>query len=267
MVWQEALIREIGELLRGDAAVEALAVLGSGAQGAVDSWSDVDFLAVVQAEAFGRFFPDLEWLERLGPIYAFEQHPGAFSSVSRVCFGDMRRVDAIVTTVAALERYEDWPGLPFASGSRLVFSHNPAITRILGQSFTVQPPRVDEAAFAALANGFWFKAVIAVQKVVRGDRLVAFHLSLELIQEVSVLAMLLRDRELGTNVHRGGVGDEAVAEIETAARLGGDSAGILDSIEQSAVLFDRLGRRWSAGYEERREPLIGWIAAAQIAIK
>ena len=46
-------------------------------------------------------------------------------------------------------------------------------------------------AFEALTNGFWFKAIVAVQKVVRGDLLVALHLSLELAQECCVLAMML----------------------------------------------------------------------------
>jgi hypothetical protein len=260
--WQEITIRALHDLLVRDPGVEALAVVGSGARSETDAWSDLDVLIVVRQEAFGRFFPELAWLEPLGGVYAFEQHRQETRAVSRVCFDDLRRLDAIVTIGEALSRSGDWSGL-LAGGVRVVFSRVAEIDRVLGGSYEPPRPEVSDAAFEALARGFWFKAVVAVQKVVRGDLLVALHLSVELVQECCVLAMMLRDRETGRTKHQGGVGDELVAELgETRQPYA--AAGILDSIEQSAIAFDRLAGRWVAGYREKREPLLGWVEAARV---
>jgi predicted nucleotidyltransferase len=262
--WQEATVRELGDVLVHDPEVEALAVVGSGARSGLDAWSDLDVLIVVRPEAFARFFPGLGWLERLGRLYAYEQHREETRGVSRVCFEDLRRLDAIVTTGEALSRSGNWAGL-LAGGARVIFARGPEIERVLGGAYAAPRPAVSDEAFAALVNGFWFKAVVAVQKVVRGDLLVALHLSLELVQECCVLAMMLRDREAGTTKHRDGVGDDLVTELEEIVRPF-RAAGILDSIEQSAVAFDGLAGRWAEGYREKRGPLLAWVAAARRAL-
>jgi hypothetical protein len=260
--WQETTIGELRDVLVHDPEVEALAVVGSGAGAQLDAWSDLDVLIVVRPEAFARYFPELDWLAALGKSYAFEQHREETRAVSRVCFEDLRRLDVIVTTGEALLRSGDWSGL-LAGGARVVFSRVPEIDRVLGGSYEPPRPVVSDDAFEALANGFWFKAVVAVQKVVRGDLLVALHLSLELAQECCVLAMMLRDRETGRTKHRDGVGDELVAELEGTVGAF-TAAGILESVERSAVVFDRLAGRWEAGYRERRGPLMGWIEAERV---
>ena len=230
-----------------------------------DFWSDLDLLLVVRDESLERFFPPFTWLAPLGELYASERHPGEFSSVARLCFVDLRRIDLIVTTDMALQRHDEWPSRHFAGGSQVLFARNPAIDAILGLNLEIPPPRVPDDAFDDLANGFWFKGIVAVQKVVRGDRLVAFHLSLELIQEVAVLAMLLRDRETGTNQHRGGIGDDEVLALEPT-RQPHTPEGILASIAACAVAFDRLAARWSPGYQPRSGPLLGWVEAARSAL-
>jgi hypothetical protein len=115
-------------------------------------------------------------------------------------------------------------------------------------------------------NGFWFKGIVAVQKVVRDDLLVALHLSLGMIQDCCVLAMMLRDRETGTTRHRGGTGNDMVAELE-ATRQPHTAAGILASIEQTAIHFDRLAARWSIEYRVSRYPLIAWIEVARQGVR
>lgn len=263
--WQDATIEQIAAMCRADPDVEALALLGSEAQGRGDAWSDIDLLLVVSDGAIGRFFPPLTWLAPLGELYASELHPSEFSSVARLCFEDLRRIDLIVTTSAALQHHAEWPSRPFADGSRVLFSRNPAIDAVLGLDLTIPPLHVSGETFENLANGFWFKGIVAVQKVVRGDRLVAFHLSLELIQEVAVLAMLLRDRETGTNQHRGGLGDDAVLALEPT-RQPHTPAGILASIVASAAAFDRLAARWSLEDQARSGPLVLWVEAARVAL-
>jgi hypothetical protein len=263
--WQETTTRALHDLLGGDPEVEALAVVGSGGRSETDAWSDLDVLIVVGQAALARYFPGLDWLAPLGQIYAFEQHKEETRAVSRVCFDDLRRLDAIVTTGDALLRSGGWSGL-LAGGARVVFSRVPEFDRVCGEAFVPPSPSVAGGAFEALANGFWFKAVVAVQKVVRGDVLVALHLSLELVQECCVLAMMLRDRETGTTKHRDGVGDDLVAEL-ARTRQPYAAAGILDSIEQSAEAFDRLAGRWVGEYREKRRPLLGWVANARRAVE
>ena len=53
-------------------------------------------------------------------------------------------------------------------------------------------------------NEVRFLAALAVTKLGRGDRLIGSHLIFELLQACLVQAMLLRDREQGTTVHRFG---------------------------------------------------------------
>ena len=263
--WHEATVRRLRELLEPDAGVVALAIVGSGARNVPDAWSDVDALLVVAPEALDRFFPSLDWLAPLGTVYAFEQHRNEASAVSRVCFDDLRRLDAIITTEDALVHPADRPRLPLAAGSRVLFSRSALVERALAIPSVSPPQHVAAADFEAMAHQFWFVGTVAVQKVVRGDLLVALHLGLELIQECAVLAMMLRDRAAGTTTHRD---DWANAELATLAACSRPHtpAGILDSIEASAIAFDRLAARWSAAYRPRRHPLLAWIAAARRAL-
>jgi RimJ/RimL family protein N-acetyltransferase len=264
--WQEATIQRLHDLLFPLPAVEALAIVGSGASGTSDAWSDVDALVVVRPEALGDFFPTLAWLEPLGAIFAYEQHRDELRPVSRVAFEDMRRLDAIVTTPDALQQDAVRSSLPLTQGIKVIFARSAELEHLLVRPavelLLVLPP---DDEFEALANQFWYQATVAVQKVVRGDLLVALHLGLDLVRDCCVVAMLLRDRETGTNRHRGGVGNEAVAELD-ATRRPYDAPGILDGIEQSAIAFDRLATRWSASYGERRRPLLSLIADARRSV-
>jgi Streptomycin adenylyltransferase len=263
--WHEASLRQLRDLLSTDPGVEALAVVGSGARGQFDDWSDLDALLVVRSEAFASFYPALDWFAPLGRLYASEQHPGEIASVSRVCFDDLRRLDLVVTTAAALARPEARSHLPLADGSRLLFSRISAVDAVLARPHAPPTPRVTDEAFDTLANGFWFKGTVAVQKVVRGDLLVALHLSLTMVQDCCVLAMMLRDRETGSTRHRDDAGNSVLAELE-ATRQPHTAAGILNGIARSSGAFDQLAARWSTDYRAHRHPLLAWVAAARRAV-
>jgi hypothetical protein len=79
-----------------------------------------------------------------------------------------------------------------------------------------------------MANAFWFKAVQAVLKVVRGNRLIALHLALDLLRDCCVLEMLLRDRDTGTSVHRDGGRGNAFVDGLRGAPPGYGPGAILD---------------------------------------
>ena len=62
------------------------------------------------------------------------------------------------------------------------------------------------------AEDIRFLAAMAAAKLGRGDRLIGGHLTLELAQLCLVVAMQLRDRDLGTTVHRHGSDRDRYAE-------------------------------------------------------
>ncbi|HEY0078770.1 MAG TPA: aminoglycoside 6-adenylyltransferase [Pyrinomonadaceae bacterium] len=237
--WQDAAIRDLVALLQPDEQVRAVALSGSCArlEARRDVWSDVDVLMVVAEGATGRFFPATEWLRPLGEVYAFEQNSNELTCTTRVCFSDFRRLDIVITTEAALERIDSWGSVSFWNGSRTLFSRSPAVDEILARKFAPPAPAsISAEQFQSMANHFWFRAALAVTKVVRDDLLIALHLAAGLMQDCCLLALLLRDRTEGTSYHsRGSIGDDFVAEMR-AARCAADAGA-------SSIVWSRAASR------------------------
>lgn len=68
-----ALLARLEAVLRADAAVRALLVVGSVARETADGWSDLDVVVVVADAAFAAFDPATSWLGLLGEVLAFER--------------------------------------------------------------------------------------------------------------------------------------------------------------------------------------------------
>ena len=201
-LWQDATIQGISSRLSSDEDVRALVLMGSGAQAPLqrDYWSDLDLLVVVGDEALDRFYPSVDWLACFGNVFAYNQSADQFKATTRVCFEDFRRVDFAIMTESALARIQDWPSISFWEASHILFSRSALIDRVLSERLArPQPPLISPDQFQSLANDFWFKAMLAVLKVVRNDLLIALHLSLDLVRDCCVLGMLLRDRAEGTS--------------------------------------------------------------------
>jgi Streptomycin adenylyltransferase len=260
--WQATAIHDLTCLLQPDPEVLALALFGSALQPEADLWSDLDLLLVVEERAQERFHPATDWLAPLGELYTWDQSSSPFVSVTRACFRDFRRLDFLIATEPALEQIGDGP--PFWKGTHTLFSRSPRVDRVLARAFTCPPPGLMTAEqFQERVNGFWFKGMLAVTKVMREDLLIALHLALEMVQDCCVLGMLLRDRAEGTAHHRhGGAGNEVVRQLE-AVRHSHTAAGILDCLEQAAVAFDDLAGRWSKSDAAQRQPLCSWIQLAR----
>jgi hypothetical protein len=108
--------------------------------------------------------------------------------------------------------------------------------------------------------------MLAVYKVVRNDLLIALHLTQDLIRDCCVLGMLLRDRATGTNIHKhGGMGNQLVIQLETTQKPF-TSIGILDSIQASHEIFEKLACEWSPAYQEDRHLLLEWIEKAKLEL-
>jgi hypothetical protein len=110
---------------------------------------------------------------------------------------------------------------------------------------------------AGLDAEFRFISVQAVGKLVRNDLLIGAHLALELERMVLVVAMLLRDRDLGTTVHRhGGLHNEVAERIGGAGHTAGDW---LRRIDQAATVFGDLAQHldpaWRADWQPLRQML------------
>ena len=74
--------------------------------------------------------------------------------------------------------------------------------------------------------------------------------------------MMLRDRELGTTVHKhGGPGNQLVFELEKSQQPF-NSSGILESIKQSNLIFEKLAMEWSDAFQANPQPLLKWIDQA-----
>ncbi len=255
---------QIQRSLQADDAVVAVAMTGSLVETRQDAWSDLDLLVVVEDSALSRYFPTLAWLQPFGTIFASEQSSSSFSSVTRVCFADFRRLDCVITTEAALARLAEWSQVAFWRGTRLLFSRSVAVTEILARQQR-QPQSVMFSAeqFQQMQQRFWFNGVVATTKVMRGDPLIALHLTLDMQRDCCVLAMLLRDRATGTIIHReSALGETFVAQLASTNQPF-TALGILTMLEQTVIAFDDLAGQWSPGYEAHGQPLLQAIARAQ----
>jgi len=261
-LWQKVTTQELIALLQPNEAVRALLLKGSLVQESIqaDVWSDVDVTVVVTDKALDVFFPTLDWLAPLGEIYTFSQSSSMFTRTSRVCFTDFRRIDFVFVeeSVFLEQAVQSDIALPLFSRSLLV---DDALKRTTSK----QPPApiITEKDFEHMVNQFWFRGMLTTSKVMRNDLLIATDLALELLQNVCVLEMMIRDRKEGTSHHReGGIGNNFIAQLDNA-RYSYTSEGILETVKQCGILFDTLAAQWSNKYQAKRFPLLAWLDYAQ----
>jgi hypothetical protein len=92
---------------------------------------------------------------------------------------------------------DQWPGVPFFSGAKSLFSRSNVVDEIASrESFPHNLWLRTDDQFLELVRDFRFKSMLAVYKVVRNDLLVALHLSQDLIRDCCVLGMMLRGSTL-----------------------------------------------------------------------
>lgn len=256
-------LTQLIEIAEVTESVLALGVCGSQVTGQADSWSDLDLILVIDDGAMEDFYPSTSWLTPLGTIFTSSQSKNNFTLTSRIVFDDLRRLDLVLISRSALEHIDQWPSVVFWQGIDILFSRSDTISIILSAFYSKPEFQVFSAeAFAHLENDFWFKAMLAISKVVRDDRLIAFHLSLDLVRDVCVLMMILRDNAEEASHHRtGGVGNDyldALFQIERPT-----AEGILDIIEQSAHQFINLSQQLFPNNHPQGNPLFEAIRQAR----
>jgi hypothetical protein len=222
MNWQHQLLDQLTSVLDSQRGVIDIAPFGSFATGSIDQWSDLDVQITVTADWFPYFFPETGWIGDFGDIYALHQNQGAASSTTRVVFRDGARLD-----------------LRFVTTSRAGGVINPTAS--------LNP-------LGVLENDFRFEAFHAASKLARNDLLIGMHLTLELERKALVVAMLLRDRDLGTDTHRfGGLHNGAVDLLATG---GTDVASLIRRIHQASTAFGALAVQLDPAWVPDWEPLI-----------
>lgn len=267
-LWQPAALTEIRARLESDRDVLALVLFGSLARDpdAIDMTSDIDLLMVVADDAVGRFFPALEWLAPPGTVFGCELYDSNHAKTVRVCFDDFRRFDVVIASRASVLFIDTWPRVPGGDARRVLFVHDDAVQGALMQP--ILPPEVTllaDAAFEELVARFWFKCVVAVNKLLREDALVAVHLTRDVAQDCLLLALHLRDRDVAQG-HNPGCWNMVTRDLEATQRPH-HMLGILDSLAATAIIFDRLAACWSDGYQSRCGAYLAWLEQVRIAVE
>lgn len=260
--WQDTTLLRLKTLMQSFDAVQAMFVVGSLANDAIqpDYWSDIDLVIVVSDPAIAQFYPDTDWLMPINSIFATSHSHNPPRYTLRVCFTDMRRIDFIFLPASVFVDPNSYILLKIPEERQLLFSKIPQIeTRFLEKSGVLPAEQDPDTKFSTMSNDFWFKGMLAVYKVVRNDLLIALHLTLGMMQDCLVLRMMLRDRTDGTRYHRiGGDGNELVDQMNAQPHVY-SAGGILAIIEYYSQIYDNLGKEWSTSYETKRDPLLDWI--------
>jgi hypothetical protein len=268
--WQESMLDNLVSYFEPNENVLGLLLFGSCSQpeSRPDDWSDIDILVIVQNNRLDRFFPETAWINSFGRLYTYSQSSDDFKCTTRVCFENFNRIDFVITTEGKLAEIGKWPGIPFYSGTKILFSRSRVVDEIAIQKHHQQEfSPVTQEQFMEMVRNFRFKSMLAVYKVVRNDLLIALHLAQDLIRDCSVLGMILRDRATGTNIHKhGGIGNQLVAQLEVTQKPF-TSIGILDSIKESNAIFEKLACEWASNYQENCQPLLDWIEKAKSELR
>ncbi|SNQ49958.1 conserved hypothetical protein [Frankia canadensis] len=232
--WQAQLLPALDDLARRDPRVRDVHVHGSAAGPApdLDCWSDLDLVVVTddpQRVAHG--IVD-RLLGEMPPLFAINQGGTSTRHVTRLVFRDLRRLDITVTT-----RADDQP-----------------------QRRTTTPAPSEDDPMETLINNYRFDAVLAAVKTARGDLLIAAHLTLQLARHILVAAMLLRDRDAGTNHHRhGGTKWDSWAQRAAPVPVTYTTTGITAAIRSCTQVFDELVGKWDQSLVGGHEPLLAML--------
>jgi hypothetical protein len=267
--WQESVLEDLVSQLEPNEDLLGLLLFGSFSdpETHLDEWSDLDILMVVKVEKIEAYFPSVEWITYFGRLYTYSQSADDFTGTTRVCFENFNRIDFVITTEEKLAEMYRRQSLPFRSGSKVIFSRSKRIDEIADQGHLQKEMPASQEQFLELVRSFRFKSMLAVYKVVRNDLLIALHLAQDVIRDCCVLAMMLRDRATGTNIHKqGDVGNQFISQLEST-RQPFTAIGILDSLKASNEIFEKLAREWSGDYQENRQLLFNWIEKARLKIR
>jgi hypothetical protein len=139
-----------------------------------------------------------------------------------------------------------------AQVQRLVLMDGRRLDMVVAGSGRVNPPAMERD------NQVRFLAALAAVKLGRGDQLIGLHLVLELLRSCLVQAMLLRDQDSGTNLHRFGTARDVMAgEVARLSRLPLTLTPRPNVVERAVTLYGQ----WRTELERDYRPDWSGLAA------
>jgi hypothetical protein len=125
---------------------------------------------------------------------------------------------------------------------RIVLEDGRRLDLVVKGGLIHRPPQSDD-------NDVRILAALAAAKLGRGDGLIGLHLTLELMRFSLVQAMLLRDRDLGTDVHRFGSQRDVLAkEIAELLHNPLDVVPRPNIVEKTVEVYGRWRRELDPAY-------------------
>lgn len=246
-LWREKAIENLKNIFDNKPDVLSFSIFGSLSDDTIekDRWSDIDAMLVVDDAALVKYYPNIEWLNSLGTILLVNQSKNEQSCTTKVIFEDFRKIDFVVATKSAIISSKSfWPK------QKIVISNSDSVAKML-ETFTADTFEINEKNYNLdkFSEDFWFKFFVATTKLMRNDLLISLHLCLDLYMQCLVLAMWIRDRQTGTNIHRtGSMGNELIENMNL--KIGDLSKpGILDLIGRCGEEFDKLSLGWNPEFK------------------
>ncbi|MBN2390695.1 MAG: aminoglycoside 6-adenylyltransferase [Anaerolineae bacterium] len=264
--WQTHALEQLSRHFAAEPDAKAFVLTGSlaAADTTPDFWSDVDVKIILDDQAIERYSTSPTWLQPFGQLVGVERHTGSFTKTLRVCLEGFKRFDLVFIPESALQSLTAGDKPLFHQPCTIVWSRLPGLEKHIAPS----PPaityeNITSTTIANMADHFWFKAAVAITKVMRSDLLIGLHLALDLARDCLVLQMLRRDQALRTTIHRtGGWGNAWVEQLLWDSPEHSE-VQILDLIARSCTSFDELAAMLSPGYTQRWPLLSPAIARAK----
>ena len=202
--------------LREDARVVGLVVGGSIAQGAADSYSDVDLYVVVRDQMFDEVIAERDAIvERVGsPLFAFDVDPAPGGSTDRIVVyegpeGFPIKFDFMYLKESDLGPAQRWSGCPVLEDT------DGRVRAVVAQSEGLTPTLPSPEALLELNQKFWIWCWYVFGKIVRGELWEA----LDGLHDIRSLALVpLLDQAAGRS-HEGHRRLESKLDPATASRL------------------------------------------------
>jgi len=268
--WQTHALEQLSQYFAADLNAKAVVLTGSLAAADIttDLWSDIDVKIILADQAIDRYYASLTWLRPFGQLIGVERHAGSSTKTLRVCLEGFKRFDLVFIPESALQSpaVEDEP--LFRHPCVVVWSRMPGLEEHIAPSVSsIAYPDVTSDVIVNITEQFWFKAAVAITKVMRNDLLIGLHLALDLARDCLLLQMLRRDRALHTTIHRtGGWGNVWVEQFAWNSPERSE-VKILDLIARSCMSFDELAATLSPDYTPRWPLLSAAIVRAKSVVE
>jgi len=264
--WQTRALEQLSQYFAAEPDAMALVLTGSLAAADIetDLWSDIDLKIILADQAIDRYYTSLTWLQPFGQLIGVERHAGPYTQTLRVCLEGFKRFDLVFIPESALQSPAVENESLFRQPCVVVWSRMPGLEEHIALSVSsIAYPDVTSDTIVSIAEHFWFKAAVAITKVMRNDLLIGLHLALDLARDCLLLQMLQRDQALRTTIHRTGGWGNAWVEQFAWDSPACSEVKILDLIARSCSSFDELAATLSPDYTTRWPLLSPAIARAK----